>query len=302
MSHAQILLSTYDGERYLEPLLASVLGQDHPCFSILTRDDGSSDATAAILRRHAGAGKLRVLEGDHVGTTASFIELLRTVDADAEHFAFCDQDDIWLPDKLRRATRWLADERSDTPALYCGRTRIVDAQLRPLGLSPLPRHGPCFENALVENIATGCTVVLNRAARALLISTVPRVAVAHDWWAYLVVAAFGRVLYDSDPKVLYRQHAANAVGAATSQSSRWARRIRPFLRNRRQQPMLRQALELRDLFGHRLDATRARRLARFIDRRRSAVASAAYALRPDVFRQGQLDNFILRALLGLRLA
>jgi hypothetical protein len=180
--------------------------------------------------------------------------------------------------------------------------RIVDPELRPLGLSAVPRHGPCFENALVENIAAGCTTVLNRAARALLVSEIPRTAVAHDWWGYLVVAAFGRVLYDAEARVLYRQHWANAVGAGTSRSARWARRIRPFLKNRRELPMLSQALEFRDLFGARLDASTARLLARFADRRRSRLASLGYALRPDVFRQGRLDNLILRALLGLRMA
>lgn len=302
MIRAQVLLSTYNGAGYLEPLLESVLRQDHPCFSILARDDGSSDTTVAILRRYTRTGKLRVLEGTHVGATASFVELLRSADGAAEHVAFCDQDDVWLSDKLRRATQWLERESPDAPVLYCGRSRIVDADLRPLGLSVAPRRAPCFENALVENIATGCTVVVNRAARELLMGRLPEGAIAHDWWSYLVIAAFGRVLYDRDAKVLYRQHRANAVGAATTPAGRWVRRIRPFLKNRRELPMLNQALEFRRLFAQGLGPNKARLLERFIDRRRSALASLRYALRPDVFRQGSLDDLILRALLGLRLA
>jgi glycosyltransferase involved in cell wall biosynthesis len=302
MSRAQILLSTYNGARYLEALLDSVARQNHGGFSILVRDDGSTDETTTILNRYAGRGLLRTLPASHVGAAASFIDLLVHADADADHVAFCDQDDVWFPDKLARATDWLDRQPSETPVLYCGRTMVVDEDLRPLSQSALPRHPPCFENALVENIAAGCTMAMNRAARRLLVATPAAPALAHDWWAYLVVAAFGLVLYDAEARVLYRQHGANAVGAQTGFARRWSRRVKFFRQNRRELPMVWRALEFQRLFERELEPGKARVLARFLDRRRSWGASIAYAARPDVFRQGRFDNVILRALLASKLA
>jgi glycosyltransferase involved in cell wall biosynthesis len=293
----QILLSAYNGAPFLEPLLESLLGQHHPPASILVRDDGSTDSTVSILERYGHRAPLVHYRGPHVGAAASFLDLLERADPAYDSFAFCDQDDVWLPGKLSRAVDRLGAQPVGAPALYCGRRIVVDAALAPLTLTPLLRRRPSFENALVENIAAGCTVVLNRAGRRVLTEAVPNQLVAHDWWAYLVVSAFGTVLYDEEPQVLYRQHRANVVGADHDLSV--ARRLRRFQQNRGR--ILNQALEFHRLFGARLDACRAHVLERFLERRRSLGAALAYALRPDVFRQAPLDHWVMRALFALRL-
>jgi glycosyltransferase involved in cell wall biosynthesis len=297
----QVLLSTYNGASFLEPLLESVFRQDYPAVSILVRDDGSSDATPAILDRHRTDARMRAYRGAHLGAAMSFLDLLDRADTTAAFFAFCDQDDVWLPDKLAQATTRLDRCPGDRPALYCGRVEMVDARLASLGLSPLPRRGPSFRNALVENIATGCTVLMNPAARTMLAEHRPAFVAAHDWWAYLVVAAVGTVVYDATPKVLYRQHETNAIGIAPTRLRSTARRLRHFRRNRQELVVLRQATEFQRLYGSGLDCANARILSRFLARRRTWVASLRYAMRPDVFRQRPLDDLVLKALLGFRL-
>ena len=146
--------------------------------------------------------------------------------------AFCDQDDLWLPEKLARGVAALRGR--DRPALYCARQMLTDARLRTLGPSPGLRRPPSLEAALAQNIATGCTVMLNRAAARLIASIEAPEGTLHDWWAYLVVsAAGGEILVDSVPVVLYRQHGANAVGASRSQIGRGAgallRGPKPFM-------------------------------------------------------------------------
>ena len=207
---------------------------------------------------------------------------------------------MWLPDKLSRAVEHLSRQAASEPALYCGRLMLVDEALTPLTLTPVPHRGPSFENALVENIAAGCTIVLNGAARNLLIRKMPDWLVAHDWWAYLVVSAFGTVVYDPQPTVLYRQHRANAVGASRSRAGSLARRLRKFRHNRAEMAVFNQAREFRRLFAPQLDPPRARLLERFVDRRRSRHAAVAYAWRPDVLRQTTLDDWIMRTLILLR--
>jgi glycosyltransferase involved in cell wall biosynthesis len=275
--------------------------QDHPNFDVAVRDDGSSDATLAILDEHARRGELTVRRAPHVGVIASFFDLLQADCANVDHAAFCDQDDVWHPDKLRRACEALDQHPSNVPVLYCARTRIVDQDLRLLGLSRLPRRAPCFENALVENVATGCTMALNRAAIDLIAVHLPQSLVVHDWWCYLLVAAFGHVVFDAEPRVDYRQHAGNVVGSSTTVIQRWLRRLRPLARNLRNHPLLRQARELQRLYADVLPPDRRTVLDRFLVHRQSWPGAIRYASRPDVFRQAPLDDFILRTMLWLRL-
>lgn len=214
-----ILLATYQGERYLPEQLESLAGQRHGAWQLLWRDDGSTDRTVALLNDFAAArppGAVRHVEtpAERLGAMGSFMALLAAAPDDAPA-AFCDQDDVWLPDKLERALAALAAVPPGRPALYCARQRIVAEDLRELGLSPALRRPPGFRNALVQNIATGCTMVLNPEARRLVLSAPPPAGSMHDWWAYLMVTGCGgTVIFDDEPVILYRQHGANAVGAA----------------------------------------------------------------------------------------
>jgi hypothetical protein len=120
-----------------------------------------------------------------------------------------------------RAYAALADLQDDVPALYCARQILVDAGLRRIGLSFHPRCEPNFPAALTQNIAVGCTMMLNSAAARLIVASAAPATTIHDWWSYIVVsAAGGRLLIDEQPVVLYRQHEGNMVGAPTSRHRR----------------------------------------------------------------------------------
>ncbi len=135
--------------------------------------------------------------------------------------AFADQDDIWLPEKLARGLAALAEVPAGEPALYCARQTLVDDSLRPIGESPQFTRQPGFPAALTQNVATGCTVLLNRAAAMLVATSRPPAGTLHDWWSYLLVsAAGGHIIADDRPALLYRQHADNAVGAHPSHMRR----------------------------------------------------------------------------------
>ena len=218
-----ILLSTYNGARYLPAQLESLLEQTVREWVLYWRDDGSRDETVAILETfaaRAGAGRcVPVREPGHLGVTGSFMALLRAATPAGLPVAFADQDDIWLPGKLAQALAALEPECS--PALYCCRQKLVSEDLQPLGESAALLRPPCFPAALTQNIATGCTVVLNPAAAALVARSRPPGGSLHDWWSYLLVtAAGGRVIADPTPMVLYRQHGGNLVGAPRSMAQR----------------------------------------------------------------------------------
>lgn len=235
-----ILMAVYNGAAYLEEQLASIAAQTHRAWRLIASDDGSTDTSRKVLADVAhrwdgqGTGGLEIVQGPQQGAAENFMSLLRHAQRHStapRWIAFSDQDDIWLPDKLARAQAALLAEPSDVPALYCGRTWIMDPQMTQRRLSaPRPR-APGFRNALVQNIASGNTILLNPAASAMVLEAAIRVGpvVVHDWWVYqLITGAGGTVVHDDTPVLLYRQHAGNEIGANDTLRAR-LKRIRQLL-------------------------------------------------------------------------
>jgi len=190
-----IVLSTFNGEAYLPEQLESFVQQTHEKWRLYWRDDGSRDTTVAILHDFAArqpAGRVRDFCDDQgqLGISASFLKLLQAVPAE-DFVAFADQDDVWMPQKLERGLRALSRDDADLPALYCARQILADEGLAPLRESQIFPEPPGFPQALTQNIATGCTVMLNPAAARLVACSLPPKSTLHDWWSYIVVTASG---------------------------------------------------------------------------------------------------------------
>ena len=239
-----ILLATFNGAAYLPEQLDSLLAQEYRDWTLFWHDDGSTDATEAIMCAFAariGAGRCVHLaeSAGRLGILDSFMALLRAAAPTlGEHdaVAFADQDDVWLPRKLARGMAALAAEPARQPALYFARQVLVDDHLRRIGLSAPLTITPRFPAALTQNVAAGCTVLLNRAAAVLVAGSHPPAGTLHDWWSYILVsAAGGRIVPDPEPTILYRQHAGNAIGAAASRPRRALAAVRrgprPFMRD-----------------------------------------------------------------------
>jgi glycosyltransferase involved in cell wall biosynthesis len=228
-----ILLSTYNGESFLAEQLDSLITQTHSNWTIFASDDGSSDTTLEVLTRYQtilGADRLTIIEGPRKGFAANFLSLLANSAIDAQYFAFCDQDDLWHPDRLSTGLSRIRDIPADRPALFCSRTQLIDSGGHPIGLSPLFHKPPCFENALVQSIAGGNTMLFNAAARDLIRRTDSRTRiVSHDWWAYILVSGCGGVVaYEQYPTIGYRQHDHNIVGSNLSVANRLVRLRKMF--------------------------------------------------------------------------
>jgi glycosyltransferase involved in cell wall biosynthesis len=231
-----ILLCTFQAQRFLAEQLQSIHAQSRSSWKVWVSDDGSTDQTLEILQEHHsrwGAERLHIKSGPCKGSTANFLSLACMPEIDAEHFAFCDQDDLWHPNKLERALQWLQAVPADIPAIYCSRTVLVDEHNQTIGHSHLFERPPGFRNALVQSIAGGNTMVFNRAARALLRTAGPAVeAITHDWWAYMMVTGCGgRVHYDPEPTVRYRQHGQNQFGSNVSMTEQ-LKRVRQLMQGR----------------------------------------------------------------------
>jgi glycosyltransferase involved in cell wall biosynthesis len=215
MNRVGVLLGTCNGGRFLAAQLDSLARQSCADWRLLASDDGSVDATVDILDAFAAAwpGRVEVRAGPRSGFAANFLAMAGNPGFDAPFWAFCDQDDLWHEDKLAQAVGWLETVPGDRPALYCSRTALVDENGIGLGTSPQWRRPPAFRNALVQNIASGNTMVFNEAARRLVAGAGTVDVPFHDWWLYLLVTGCGgEVRFDPVPHVSYRLHGRNALG------------------------------------------------------------------------------------------
>jgi len=291
-------MSTYNGARWLPAQLDSLAAQQDVEVALLARDDGSTDETLAVLARYARRwpALASVPSGPNLGPPMSFLTLLRAAPADADYYAFCDQDDVWLPGKLARAAAALAAEPG--PALYGSNVTCVAEDLAPIGV-PREDGDARFQHLLFENIVYGCTAVMNRAARELIATRPPeRGVIMHDWWCALVTAAFGRVHYDPEPgMILYRQHGGNAVGFDANLVTQTLDQARRLLRRPSTYYRIHsQAQELLRLFGLDLPPERRTRVEELVGSKRSLPSRARLAFSDRIVRSRLIGDVIARGL------
>lgn len=224
MKSVCVLLSTYNGEHFLKEQLESLFCQKEVNVDIFIRDDGSKDRTSNLLDDYKKCGVLTWYTGENLGPAKSFLDLVKNA-PDSEYYAFCDQDDVWLPSKLSVALTYLDDTG---PSLYLSNYQMVDAALNKVD-TPLNRPQISFPLSLISNCATGCTMVFNKKLLEVLRSYIPDKLMMHDSWTLKTcLAVGGNVYFDENSYILYRQHSANVVGGKGNLLKKWKRRIREF--------------------------------------------------------------------------
>lgn len=223
-----VVMAVLNGERFLPAQLDTIEKQTVPIIDLWISDDGSTDGSQQIVTEAAATwskGECRLVSGPSAGFAENFRSLMLNPEIDGDYVAFSDQDDLWDGNKLQRALTWLERQPADRPALYCSRTRSVSANGEYVGMSPEFQQPPAFSNAIVQSIAGGNTMVMNRSAWRLVREAASRTSfVSHDWWCYLIVTgAGGAVHYSATSDIGYRQHDDNLVGANNSWQARMSR-------------------------------------------------------------------------------
>ena len=220
-------MAVHNGEAYLAQQLDSILAQTYETWTLVIGEDQSEDASRSIINEfRSTCAKVELVESKAGNGAENFLSLLRSAE-NVDYLAFSDQDDVWLPGKLALGVRALQGQE-ETPTLFCSRTWIVDENLKHPRLSRKLSRPPSFRNALVQNIAAGNTLVLNRKASRLVIEAAQDTGrvVAHDWWIYqLITGAGGNVIVEDQPTLYYRQHGNNYFGENRSLPSRITRLV-----------------------------------------------------------------------------
>lgn len=222
MSEVSIVLATYNGASYLEEQLDSVLANTFTDWTMEICDDGSNDRTLAIIEEYQEQypGKFFLHRNEqNLGVTTNFLEGAKR--AAGEYIMFCDQDDVWLPDKIEKTLKKLKEREAaigkKTPIVVFTDAKLVDGVLRTIsdsffGYNGLDTSKTDLAHLLIENKVIGCTTMFNRAVADKIIRF-PTMARYHDWWIALIGATFGEVFYLEEPTMLYRQHGNNVVGS-----------------------------------------------------------------------------------------
>ena len=293
----QVLLSSYNGEKYIQEQINSILEQNIEV-QLLIRDDGSTDTTPQILAEYEKKyTNIKVYYEKNIGVIASFFHLMQLADETYSYFAFADQDDVWLPEKLSRAIMKLEQEKQpESPMAYCSEKKLVDKNLNVLSKKRCYNQVKAeFGNALVENICTGCTCVINRSLLLLLKNQSPRFMIMHDFWIYLVGTCFGTVLYDETSYILYRQHGQNNIGETHSRIKKYRNRIKNFKRNRKK--LTEQAFCFWETYQAILPKEKEQLLLEFVATRKDKAIRKKLIKEKTIFRQRREDTFIMRILL-----
>lgn len=231
-----ILMATFNGEKFLTAQLSSIKNQKYPHWHLYIQDDGSQDATGEILKAfqaEIGKEKVTLFRQDNQGSSHAFLSLLCDPQIQADYYAYADQDDIWDVDKLQRAIQWLFTQNNHQPMLYCANVRLMDEHGKDLHSLPPKYKAFCFQNALVQCAATGNTMMFNNALRNILLEVGNiELKAGHDAWTYLVVTACGgKVHYDAQPVLSYRQHAHNIAGFSPHRFQRIQKSFKRVLAN-----------------------------------------------------------------------
>jgi glycosyltransferase involved in cell wall biosynthesis len=206
-----VLLTTFNGAKYLSAQLESLLGQVDVEISVIVNDDGSSDDTMQILNFWREKGLISQINiSERIGSSVGFLQLLRKTEG-ADLVAFCDQDDIWEPRKLISMIQMM---KHDEPCMVFSGRSLIDKNGHDLAKERKKRQvlRPSFANALVENVASGnCTLLNNKAVKILNLYSHPPI-VHYDSWIYLIMTGVGSSIYTHLDLVKYRIHDGNSVG------------------------------------------------------------------------------------------
>lgn len=251
-----VLMSSYNGEKYIREQLDSLLRQTLQPDLIYIRDDGSKDDTVAILDEYAGKYPfIRYYCGENKGPAKSFWELICNCE-EADYYALCDQDDVWFDDKLSVALEKLKEEDNEIPLLYCSKYTLTDGDLHPIDSNVSSLYGfSDFPHSLIYHTAPGCTFVFNHESRKKIVryDIEKEYCVIHDAIIHKVVTLFGRMILDDKSHMYYRQHGNNEIGMNANRIQVFMGRVNRFLNGKIRCYRSNTAKSLLNVYGEEAD-------------------------------------------------
>ena len=304
LKNITVLMSTYNGQKYIREQLESILNQREVNVKLIIRDDCSTDNTIKILEDYKKRNSnIKIIQGkENKKPCGSFFELINSNYSD-EYYALSDQDDIWDDDKLISAIHMLEKVEDGKPAMYYSNLRIVDSENRFYRNSHKSFRN-CEKKyiSLMETSATGCTIVYNNSLAKVAHMKKPNKFSMHDTWIYMTALFFGNVVYDFEPHINYRQHENNVIGTQLKRNigKSFLKEIRRFF-NRKVQPRYDNAVEFLRQFGNDLTDDDLQKILEVVNYKRNMENRIKLIKDKDFWSndKGQRIKFWLLVMLGI---
>lgn len=288
-----ILLSSYNGEKYIAEQLESLFNQTYKNIDIIVRDDGSKDNTKLIIKNYIEKGKnIKLIEGENKGYTKSFFELLKLVN-EADYYAFCDQDDVWESDKIERSVESLLKLPEDKPNLFFSKFDYYDMEMN------FVEHGEegriyNFRNSIVECIPHGMSMCINKKARNMIVDNIPQNCVSHDSWTYMLCTGLGNIVYDDKALIRYRRHTSSVTveGMNFIQFQIW--RVKKCFFGDMIKDVKKQIIEFGNLYNNNLKEDDKKVIKLFMNEKYNFVNAVKKVFYPKRFRKKLTDEIFIR--------
>lgn len=292
-----VLISTYNGEKYIKEQLDSILNQTYKNIEIVIRDDGSKDSTVKVIKEYQSKHQNIILkEEENVGFIQSFFKLLEL--ADADYYAYCDQDDFWFENKIELAVQELDKADNSKPNMVFGNSDYYNEKME--FLKKGEEHKTySFKNSLYECVAQGMTMTINKTTRDYILSNIPDKCLFHDWWTYMICTGLGEVFYNDQTVVKYRRFEKNATAEGQNFIKIFMWRIKKLISDNGFKDIRIQQLEFKKMYYDKLSKENQKILDIFIQEKYNFFKAIRKAFYPKKLRRKIIDDLMIRVLFVL---
>lgn len=293
-----VLLSTYNGEKYLKQQIDSILNQksSHQ-IDLLVRDDGSNDGTIGILKSYEEKyqTRVRVIYEKNIGYIRSYFELIREAEG-YDYYALSDQDDIWLEDKIEIAVEACESSAYNGPLLYGSSSFLVNDRLEIMGETQKNLKGITWDNLLIQNFFPGHTQVFNDALCKILKTEVDCSKIyVHDFWITYMAFLHGKAIFDNQSHTYYRQHGTNTVGFGKN-SVEWIMERLKRIGNSDNKKIAAQIGYLYDTCAEYMDEELKGKVGAFVHSQSSLWRRISYLHKTKIYRQKDFETILFKIL------
>jgi len=289
-----VLISTYNGEKYLKEQLDSILNQTYKNIEIVIRDDGSKDSTVDIVEKYQKENSNIILyKEENIGFIKSFFKLLEL--ANADYYAYCDQDDIWLENKIELAVKLLNNADNSKPNMAFGNSDYYDENMKLISEGEKNKTFS-FKNSLYECVAQGMTMTINDSAKNIILKNIPEKCLFHDWWTYMICSGLGNVLYSNETVVKYRRFQKNATAEGQNFIKVFLWRIKKLLADNGMKDIKAQQIEYKKVYYNEMSEENKKLLDIFVQEKYNFFKAIKKAFYPQRLRRKLVDDLMIRGL------
>ena len=289
-----VVMSTYNGEKYIKEQMDSILNQTYKNIEIVVRDDGSKDGTVEIVKEYQKSHpNISLYEGDNVGFVNSFFGLLAI--AEADYYAYADQDDVWLENKIELAVNELDKLDNSKPNMAFGNSDYYDDEMNFIGYGEKNKKYS-FLRSLFSCIGQGMTFTINQKTKELITNNRPKSCFFHDWWTYILCVSMGNVAYSNVTTVKYRRRKENATSEGQGYFRLIVWRVKNLLFGNGMKDIKQQMLNFKEIFYDKLSDENKKIIDLFGNEKYSFIKAIRKTFYPKRIRSKLVDEVMLRFL------